>query len=181
MIPNEREVTASTRSVLVAGALFAGLSAAAAQQPAPTREIDNHAGIFFFCKGIASEAWTARACGQMGEELAALAAQHKKPIVLLKIGDTREKYPELAKAAGFDSTRAVWFLMTIDPHAQLKGQWQLAARADHLKTPPATDGQPQVVTSSMRATVDASADVAARGKAMLGALMLTLTSPLKAP
>lgn len=164
------------------GLFAASLLALSIALPAATaREIDNHAGIFFFCKPLANEAWTARACEDVADRMAALAAVVQKPIVLLKTGDTREKYPELAKAKGFDSSRAVWFLLTIDPHAQLKGQWELAVRVDHLKTPPPASGQPQVVTSSMRATVDASADVAAKGKAMLGTLMLTLASPGKAP
>jgi hypothetical protein len=158
----------------IAGSLLAlsiGLSAAMA------REIDNHDGIFFFCKPLANQAWTARACEEMGARMAQLAAVVQKPVVLMKIGDTREKYPELAKAKGFDSARAVWFLLTIDPHAQMKGQWELTARVDHLKTPPPASGQSQVVTNSMRATVDASADVAAKGKAMLDTLMLALAKP----
>jgi hypothetical protein len=144
-----------------------------------SREIDNHAGIFFFCKPLANEAWTARACEEVGNRMVELAAVVQKPIVILKTGDTREKYPELAKAKGFDSKSAVWFLLTIDPHAQLKGQWELVARADHSKIPPPASGQPQVVTNSMRATVDASAGVAARGKAMLDTLMLALARPQK--
>lgn len=144
---------------------------------AMAREIDNHAGIFFFCKPLANEAWTARSCEEMGARMVALAAVVQKPIVLLKIGDTREKYPELAKAKGFDSTRAVWFLISIDPHAQLKGQWELAARVDHANTKIPAGSQPQVVTSSMRATVDASAEVAAKGNSMLGTLMLSLARP----
>jgi hypothetical protein len=144
-----------------------------------SREIDNHAGIFFFCKPLANEAWTSRACEEVGARMTALAGVVQKPIVILKTGDTREKYPELAKAKGFDSTRAVWFLLTIDPHAQLKGQWELVARADHSKIPPPPSGQPQVVTNSMRATVDASAEVAASGKAMLDTLMLSMARPQK--
>jgi hypothetical protein len=144
-----------------------------------SREIDNHAGIFFFCKPLANEAWTARACQEIGDRMTALAGVVQKPIVILKMSDTREKYPELAKARGFDSTRAVWFLLTIDPHAQLKGQWELVARADHAKIPPPPSGQPQVVTNSMRATVDASAEVAAKGKAMLDTLMLSMARPQK--
>jgi hypothetical protein len=145
--------------------------------PPAVREIDNHAGIFFFCKPLASEAWTARACEETGARMAELASAVQKPVVILKARDTRETYPRLAKAKGFDSTRAIWFLLTIDPHAQLKGQWELTARVDHSKIPPPVSGQPQVVTSSMRATVDASADVSARGKAMLDTLMLTLARP----
>jgi hypothetical protein len=156
------------------------MHAALAQSPlSVAREIDNHAGIFFFCKPIAKEAWTASSCEEMAARMTALAAAVQKPIVILKARDTRDKYPELAKAKGFDAAKAVWFLLTIDPHGQLKGQWQLAARADHAKIPPSASGQPEIVTSSMRATVDASTEVAPRGKAMLDSLMLTLARPSK--
>lgn len=160
-------------------ALAGASSGAIAQSAGPTREIDRHAGIFFFCKPAAGQAWSQRACQEAGDRLATLAAEAKKPIVLLKIGDTRDKYPELARAVGFDSSDAVWFLLSIDPHVQLKGKWELAARADHRNKAPSAGAQPQVVTSSMRATVDASTEVAAKGKELLGTLMLTLTGPMR--
>lgn len=146
---------------------------------AMAREIDNHAGIFFFCKPLANEAWTARSCEEMGARMVALAGVVQKPIVLLKIGDTREKYPELAKAKGFDSNRAVWFLISIDPHAQNKGQWELAARADVTNRTPSASGQPQVATYSRKATAASSSEVADKGKQMLDSIMLALAAPTR--
>lgn len=152
------------------------LAAAMGLPPASAREIDNYGGIFFYCKPLASEAWTARACEEMGARMVALAGAVQKPLVILKTGDTRDKYPGLSKAAGFDSNRAVWFLITIEPHAQNKGQWELAARADASRAPSA-GGQPQVVTYSRQATADSSSDVASKGNHLLGTLMVVLASP----
>lgn len=159
------------------GLLTASFLVAAMGFPvASAREIDNHGGIFFFCKPLASEAWTKRACEEMGARMIALASGVQKPVVLLKTGDTRDRYPELAKAKGFESSRAVWFLVTIEPHAQNKGQWELAARADANRVP-AAGGQPQVVTYSRRATAGSSGEVAGMGNQLLSTLMLVLASP----
>lgn len=168
-----RQFFISSQIVLIAGSMQGVLA-----QTAPPREIDNHAGIFFFCKPLANEAWTTRACAEVGTKMAAMAAEAKKPIVIMKIGDTRDKYPELARAAGFDSSRALWVLLTIDPHAQIKGQWELAARADGHHTP-STTGTPQTITYSKRATAMSAGAVADKGKELLEGIMASLTSPMK--
>ncbi|MCZ8183743.1 MAG: hypothetical protein O9322_12295 [Beijerinckiaceae bacterium] len=161
--------------------LVAGFSAGAMAQPAPAPppEISYHDGIFFFCKPVAGQAWSQQACTEAGKHLADLAAKAKKPIVLLKIGDTRDKYPALAQAAGFDSSKAIWFLLSIDPHAQNKGQWEIVARADMTNRAPSAPSQPQVVTYSRRADVVSSSAVAEKSRELLGGIMLVLTSSMK--
>ncbi|WP_284179683.1 hypothetical protein [Rhabdaerophilum sp. SD176] len=161
--------------------MVAGFSAGALAQtaPSPKPEIDYHDGIFFFCKPAAGQAWSLQACTEAGKHLADLAAKAKKPIVLLKIGDTRDKYPALAQAAGFDSAKAIWFLLSIDPHAQNKGQWEIAARADATNRAPSAPSQPQVVTYSRRADVVSSSAVADKGKELLSGIMLVLTTSMK--
>jgi hypothetical protein len=170
----------SIRSIVLGFGLVApALASAQAPPPAPP-VIDSYSGIFFFCKPLANEAWTARACAEVGDRMAVLAERAKKPIVLMKIGDTREKYPELAKAKGFDSNGAIWFLLMIDPHAQNKGQWEIAARADGISKPTSPGAQPQTVTYSKRATVISASAVAEKGAELLGGIMLVLTTPMRA-
>jgi hypothetical protein len=172
-----------TRCIALSLGMLAPVMAfAQAPAPAPVQispDIDNYAGIFFFCKGLVNEAWTTRACEEMGISLSTQAAKAQKPIALLRMGDTPDKYPELAKAQGFDSNRAVWFLMTIDPHARSKGQWEIAARADGIKKTTSTTAPPQTVTYSKRATVVSASAVAEKGAELLSSLMLVLTTPMR--
>jgi hypothetical protein len=169
----------ATRCTAISLALALPAVAAAQTPAASPPEIENYAGIFFFCKPLANEAWTPRACEQMGSRMAEFAARAKKPIVLMKIGDTRDKYPGLAKAQGFDSTKAIWFLITIDPHPGRQGQWEVAARADGTAKPTSPNAQPQVVTYSKKADVASSAAVAEKGSELLSAIMSALTTPMR--
>jgi hypothetical protein len=159
-------------------ALGLGLLAPALSH-AQAPEIDNYSGIFFFCKTLANEAWTARACEEISAGMNEQAARARKPLVVLKMGDTREKYPELAKAKGFDSTRAIWFLLSIDPHPRNKGQWEIAARADGIHKAPSPAGQPQTVTYSKRADVASASAVAEKSNQLLGAIMTVLTTSMR--
>jgi hypothetical protein len=153
---------------------------AAAQAPAtPAPEIENYSGMFFYCKPITREDWTRPACEEIGKTMAALAARAKKPVVLLKAADTRDRYPHLAQAQGFDSARAIWFLLTIDPHPRNKGQWEIAARADGINKTPAPNGQPQTVTYSKRADVVSASAVAEKSGELLGSIMFVLTTPMR--
>lgn len=153
---------------------------ASAQAPAlPSPEIDSYSGIFFFCKRLPSEAWTPGACEDVGNAMVALAARAKKPVVLLGSGDTPDTYPALAKNKGFDSKSAVWFLLTIEPHARNKGQWEIYVRSDGLKMFPATSAQPQTVTYSKRATAATADTVAEKSAEVLGSIMLVLTSVMR--
>jgi hypothetical protein len=159
--------------------LFAPAMAFAQVPALPSPEIDAYSGIFFFCKRLPNETWTLRACEDAGNAMVTLAAGARKPIVLLGSGDTSNTYPALAKKQGFDSNSAVWFLLTIEPHVRNKGQWEIVARADGVKSSPATSAQPQTVTYSKRTTVISADAVVEKSSELLSSLMLVLTSRLR--
>ncbi len=151
---------------------------ALAQAPArPKTDIDGYSGILFYCKPVASEAWTQRWCEQMGTEMTGWATRSAKPIALLRTTDGREQNVERARAAGFDARNALWVLLTLDPRRSSPSGWDLNARADGIAT-----GQTLTSTytkSEILAAGVQPAEATDRGKRILGSIMTALTVPMR--
>lgn len=154
-----------------------------AQTPAPAvAEIEHFSGILFYCKPLASEAWTQRVCEEMSTEMTSWAARAKKPIALLKITDTRETNNERAKAAGFDPKHGLWVLLTISPSSSSNSIWDVSARADGIKSGQPARAAPQTTTYTKNDILGRGAtysEAAARAKRTLGVVMDAVTLPLR--
>lgn len=161
----------------------AGASAQApAQTPAPAPEIELFSGILFYCKPLASEAWTERMCDAARADMTSWAARAKKPIALLKTTDTRETNVERAKAAGFDPKHGLWVLLTIAPGTSPSGAWDISARADGIKSGQPAQAVPQTTTYTKNDILGRGAsdsEAAARAKRTLGTIMTVLTSSMR--
>lgn len=165
-------------------ALGLGLLAPAsafAQAPVPVPDIENFTGILFYCKPLANEVWTRQVCEDMNAEMKIWAARAKKPIALLTIADTRETNNEKAKAAGFDPKNGLWVLLTVEPRANPVG-WDLKARADGISSKQPATAVPQTTTyskSGLLARGASAGEATASAKALLGAIMTVLTTPMR--
>ena len=167
-------------------ALGFGLLASApayAQTPAPAiPEIEHFSGILFYCKPLASEAWTQHVCKEMDSEMTSWAARAKKPIALLKTTDTRETNNERAKAAGFDPKHGLWVLLTIAPGTSSSNIWDVSARADGIKSGQPAKAAPQTTTYTKNDILGRGAsdsDAVARAKRTLGTIMSAVTTPMR--
>jgi hypothetical protein len=154
-----------------------------AQTPAPPiAEIESFSGILFYCKPLASEAWTQRMCEEMDREMTSWAASAKKPIALLKTTDTRETNNERAKAAGFDAKHGLWVLLTIAQSASSASIWDVSARADGIKSGQPAQTAQQTTTYTKNDILGRGAsdsEAAARGKRTLGVIMNALITPMR--
>jgi hypothetical protein len=176
------------RSFAVAGSLAipvvvpTAASAQVATQQQAKAAIDDYSGILFYCKPLANTAWTQAWCDQMRTEMTSWGARAKKPVVLLSMTDTRARHEERARAAGFDPKHGLWFLLTLDPRTSSPAGLDLNARADGIAAGQPDTRPSQTTTFSKSELLGAGIspdEAAARGKRIMGTIMLALTTPMR--
>jgi hypothetical protein len=178
-LPHRIAVAASLIVPLVVSA------AASAQTPLPQpakTAIDNFSGFLFYCKPLASIAWTEAWCGQMRTEMSSWAARAKRPVALLNMTDTRARHEERARAAGFDPKHGLWFLLTLDQRTTAPAGLDLNARADGIAAGQPSTQPSQTTTYSKSELLSANTspdEAAARGKRIIGTIMTALTTPMR--